>query len=229
MAAEESVNRLNHARRFYDLLEQLAALQGGPRPLADVIASLKGQLGVYFFLEPGEARQESGRGSRVVRVGTHALKAGASSTLRGRLRQHGGSRAGGGNHRGSIYRLLTGDALIRSGIEPSCLSWGGKDAVKHAELATEQAVSRRLSTTNVVWVNIDDQPGPDSLRGWIERNSIALLSNAGKQALDPPSSDWLGHHSSRLRVQASGLWNQNHVDEAYDPAFLDDFESLINR
>jgi hypothetical protein len=29
-------------------------------------------------------------------------------------------------------------------------------------------------------------------------------------------------------VRKSGLWNQNHVDEAYDPAFLDRFDELVS-
>jgi hypothetical protein len=49
----------------------------------------------------------------VVRVGTHALKAGGSTTLWGRLSTHRGQlRSGGGNHRGSIFRLIVGTALI---------------------------------------------------------------------------------------------------------------------
>jgi hypothetical protein len=78
-----------------------------------------------------------------------------------------------------------------------------------------------------LWLAIDDDPGPDSLRGLVERNSIALLSNAGKASADAPSPDWLGLHCSRKQVRASGLWNNNHVDESYAPAFLDDLEALI--
>ena len=35
--------------------------------------------GVYFFREAGESRSDTGEGLRVVRVGTHALKAGGST------------------------------------------------------------------------------------------------------------------------------------------------------
>ena len=72
-----------------------------------------------------------------------------------------------------------------------------------------------------LWLNIDDEAGPASRRGYIERNAIALLSNYAKPPLDPPSPTWLGRHSDRERVRASGLWNSNHVDEPYDPRFLD--------
>jgi hypothetical protein len=37
----------------------------------------------------------------------------------------------------------------------------------------------------------------------------------------------LGTRSDRERVRASGLWNSNHVDEGYDPAFLDKLEQLV--
>ena len=54
----------------------------------------------------------------------------------------------------------------------------------------------------------------------MERDAIALLSIYRKEPLDAPSSGWLGHHCDRERVRSSGLCNSNHVDEAYDPAFL---------
>jgi hypothetical protein len=38
-----------------------------------------------------------------------------------------------------------------------------------------------------LWLSVDDEPGPQSLRGCIERNAIALLSNYGKLPIDPPS------------------------------------------
>lgn len=227
MADAKSMNRLDHLRCFYDLLDELAYRQRGPRPLADAVAALGNESGVYFFFEPEEVRSDSGPAPRVVRVGTHALKPGAKSTLRGRLRQHGGTRTGSGNHRGSIFRLLTGDALMNCGSEAVCPTWDGRPANKILEAPLEQAVSRRLALTRVIWLRIDDRPGPESQRGWIERNSIALLSNHGKAQLDPPSASWLGHHSSRPLVRSSGLWNQRHVEERHDAAFLDDLELLI--
>ncbi len=80
-----------------------------------------------------------------------------------------------------------------------------------------------------LWLAIEDQPGPDSLRGYIERNAIALLSNHGKRPIDPASLSWLGQYCDREKVRASGLWNSNHVEEPYDPAFLDTLEQLIEQ
>ena len=79
-----------------------------------------------------------------------------------------------------------------------------------------------------IFVKINDAPSPASDRALIERNSIALLSNFQKDSIHPPSEDWLGYDSDRDRVQKSGLWNQNHVDETYDPDFLVDLKRYIN-
>jgi hypothetical protein len=165
------------------------------------------------------------------------------STLRQRLGQHRGGLSGGGNHRGSIFRLLVGQALLAKGDLPGCTSWGVKgtaadasaslgidrEKLASAEAPVEQAVSAYLGTLPFLWVSADDEPSPDSLRGVIERNAIGLLSNYGRAVFDPPSADWLGHFSNRARVRGSGLWNQRHVDETYDPTFLNAFEMMISK
>jgi len=226
-------NRLHHLTRLYSILETLQAKLGGARMLRDCSGRLSWpRRGVYFFREDGELRSDSGQGPRIVRVGTHALKAGSRSTLRGRLSQHRGQDAsGGGNHRGSIFRLIVGAALMESrGIE--CPSWGsGSSAprdVRAGEHALEREVSKVLGNMSVLWLAIEDEPGPASLRGLVERNAIALLSNYERELLDPPSKGWLGHRCDRERVRGSGLWNSNHVDDAYDPAFLDQLDALVS-
>ena len=188
--------------------------------------------GVYFFHEQGENRSGTGDGPRVVRVGTHALKAGSGTKLWTRLSQHKGQRkTGGGNHRGSIFRLILGAALINR-ERLNFPTWGdGNTAdrdVRSGELALERQVSQVIGNMSFLWLAIEDQAGAESRRGYVERNSIALLSNFNKPGLDPPSQGWLGHHSDRERVRKSGLWNQNHVEEAYDPAFLDTLGRLVS-
>ena len=112
-------------------------------------------------------------------------------------------------------------------------SWGqGSSApreVRDSEQQLERKVSEVIGGMPLLWVAIEDEPGPDSLRGYIERNAIALLSNFGKSPLDLPSQDWLGHFCNRERVQVSGLWNSNHVDEDYDSTFLDTLEHFTNQ
>ena len=93
----------------------------------------------------------------------------------------------------------------------------------------EREVCAVIGDMPFLWLAVEDEPGPDSLRGYIERNAIALLSNCGKEPIDPSSSQWLGYYSDRERVRQSGLWNSNHVDDEYTPAFLDTMQQLIER
>ena len=79
-----------------------------------------------------------------------------------------------------------------------------------------------------LWLDVDDAPGPGSRRACIERNAIALLSGYAESVLDPPSPGWLGRHSDREPVRRSGLWNNRHVDENYDPSFLDVLEERVD-
>jgi hypothetical protein len=228
--------------RFYGLLDRLERSIGSRRTLANLSSfSDWPRRGVYFFFEPRELRRESGDGMRVVRVGTHALLANSRSTLSQRLSQHRGGSNGKGNHRGSIFRLLVGQALIARGHAPACRSWGlksdlsraaaslGSDriALAVAEEAIEQVVSRHLVGMSFLWLAVDDEPGPASLRDLIERNSIALISNFEREAIDPASPNWLGHSCDRPLVCRSGLWNQRHVDEGHDPSFLNILEKAI--
>ncbi len=94
-------------------------------------------------------------------------------------------------------------------------------AVRERERPVELVVSQLIGVMPFVWIRTDDAPGPASIRGVIERNAIALLSNFRKESIDPPSPAWLGLHSARERVRRSGLWNNNHVDEVYEPSFLE--------
>jgi hypothetical protein len=236
------VTRLADLARFYELLGELETKLGGKRTLGDWIPNGFPTRGVYFFFEPGELRTDSGAGPRVVRVGTHALTAGSTASLRQRLSNHRGSKAsGGGNHRGSIFRLLIGNALIRSEEMPSVASWGNGtnirevaealgaevDEVRRQELPLEITVSNYIRSLPFVWLPVADEPGSGSDRGLIERNTIALLSNYERPLIDAPSSNWLGQHCDRRRVQLSGLWNNRHVDEDYDAAFLKVMKGLL--
>jgi hypothetical protein len=228
--------RISDLQHFYSLLAALEENVGGAR----VLAACAGRMvwpkrGVYFFMEEGENRSDSGTGPRIVRVGTHALKEASGTTLWTRLSQHRGQqKTGAGNHRGSVFRKIVGKALIgRDGLDFP--TWGeGKNAaadVRAAELRLECEVSKVIGAMPFLWLATEDDPGANSLRGGIERNAIALLSNFQKEPLDPPSEEWLGRSydsGSRERVRRSGLWNSNHVDEPYDPAFLKRMERLVS-
>jgi hypothetical protein len=229
---EMNDSRLQHLIRFYSILDALEAEIGTARTLADCHGRMAWpKRGVYFFREFGETRSDTGTGLRVVRVGTHGLTETGDTTLWSRLSTHKGQLvSGGGNHRGSIFRLIVGTALIHRDTH-TVPTWGkGNSAardIRACELVLERAVSQVIRSMSFVWLAVVDEPGPGSMRGRIERNSIALLSNFNKSTLDQPSPQWLGHFCDRDRVRASGLWNQNHVDEEYDPGFLDQMEQCL--
>lgn len=233
--------------RFYELLEELETKLGGKRLLASVHGRMDWpRRGVYFFFEDGEYRTTSGEGHRVVRIGTHGLKRGAKGTLWRRLRQHRGpikgAQPGGGNHRGSVFRLHVGIALINKhqwnerGVDTWSSGSSAAKEVRDAEYRIEKAVSDHIRKMPFLWLEVDDPAGPNSLRGYIEKNAIALLSNfpfvstpkEKTHCVDPPSDERLGRWAKNERVAKSGLWNSNHVDEDYDPDSLDALGSLIN-
>ncbi len=228
------MDRIEATRLFYGCMNELESRIGGRRCLAEATGHMRWpDRGVYFFFESGELRSGSGEGARVVRVGTHALKTGSGTTLWGRLRQHRGTlRPPGGNHRGSVFRKLVGDALMAQTPSLGISTWGDKSSasrqVREAERSLECMVSRRIGNMTVLYLAIEDASGPDSRRGFIERNSIALLSGYAGDPIDAPSADWLGHHSTRERVKRSGLWNNNHVDENVHSQFLDVLGGLVS-
>jgi hypothetical protein len=223
--------------RFYRLLGELEALNGGRYRLAG--AGPEGpwpRRGVAWFFEKTELRAETGSGPRVVRVATHALKAGLNSTLWERL-----AADQSGPHRQSPFRMLVGLGLrdLMGNKEPQ--SWGrGADVaaaarerkmdvatVERQEAQLESAVSLYIGQMPFVFLDVPDAPGPSSARAFIEKNSIALLSNYARSPVDVPSAGWLGRRCGREKVPQSGLWNLQHVDEAYDPSFMETMKSLM--
>ena len=214
-------NRIADIKELYRLLDVLMRTQQR-RLLSKCSRSNVPLRGVYFFYECGECRSDSGNGYRIVRVGTHALRTGSKTTLWSRLSHHKGNKSGGGNHRASIFRLLAGTALLNS--KPQiCPSWGRKTKNRPCELPTEQLVTKTLGNMWVLCLPIKDK----ALRGFIESNAIALLSNYNKIAVDCPSWGWLGYHCARPKVRKSGLWNQHHVNHKHKPGFLNTLEKLI--
>ena len=174
---------------------------------------------------------------------THAIIDKSKATLWKRLSQHRGFvKSGGGNHRGSVFRKLIGFALAQRGDSDLPKSWGhggsyssavqklnliGLDE-KNAEADLERCVSDYVRQMPFLWLNVDDNPSPNSKRKYIERNAIALLSHAKTVKADVPSKQWLGKYCDRPLVQASGLWNNEHVEEDYDPKFLDVMSALVD-
>ena len=210
---------------FYLLLAELRQRLGGARQLARCTAADGWpDRGVYFFFETGETRAD-GATPRVVRVGTHALTTTSSTTLWSRLRAHrgtvGGSRPGGGNHRGSIFRLHVGTALIARGeLDDPPDTWGqgssARGAVRDLEYELERRVSDVIGAMRVLWLDVPDRHDRDA----IERGCIGLLSNWQREPVDPASDQWLGRSADRPEIGGSGLWNVHHVHVAPDPSVL---------
>lgn len=216
--------------RLYSLLDHLEQQIGGKQRLKDCDGYMHWpDRGVYFFFAPGEYRG-TGDYLRLTRVGTHAVSTGSGTTLWDRLRTHRGALSGtyegGGNHRGSVFRERVGEALVeRHDLHEEYPEWGngssaGRD-LRLRELDLERRVSDYIRELPFLWVDVDDEPGPRSDRAYIERNAIALASNYGREPIDPRADGWLGHDSPSEKIRGSGLWNVDHVDESYDPAFLD--------
>jgi hypothetical protein len=89
------------------------------------------------------------------------------ATLWRRLSQHKGlSKTGGGNHRGSIFRLLIGEALINK-EHIKAATWGVKRnanaGVRSAEFELECKVSRIVGTMQLLWLAIDDDASPGTV------------------------------------------------------------------
>ena len=198
------------AARFFRIMGQVWAAQSGGRRIEETNGRQSWpSRGVYFILSPdhGFAR---GRMPRIVRVGTHAVSQGSKTTLWDRLSTHRGTTAGGGSHRSSIFRLHMGRAWTRyddSKVWPD--SWAqGQSApaeVRAGEAHLEQQVSRMIGALQVLWLDVDDEPGPGSERAYLERNAIGLLSRLGLLKANS-EADWLGHFSFiRQMVKVYGI------------------------
>lgn len=103
----------------------------------------------------------------------------------------------------------------------------GPSDIKSEEEGLEELVSNYIGEMPFLWLDIPDTPDPASRRGYIEENSIALLSCFRAPTIDSPSPDWVGRYSDRERVVLSGLWNNHHVEKVWDAEFLDEMESWI--
>ena len=209
--------------RFYSLVERLRVLTGGARTLSECTKNTGWpDRGVYFFVDSLEHLSD-GR-SRVVRVGTHAITDGSSTTLWQRLSQHRGSTSRdsgqmGGNHRGSVFRRHVGDAIIASDKQytPIASTWGvGSNApreVRNSEQPVELAVSKYIGGLSVLWLGVVDEPSPLSDRATIERNVISLLSSPQATNQASASSEWLGELSGNFvyRPLCSGWFLSSSV------------------
>ena len=229
-----SRSKISYLNKFYDLLDELEEKVGGRRQLDDCHGRMNWpKRGVYFFFEPGELRAKKPSSPCVVRVGANAVTAAdTASTLWQRIEKHKGTKTlRGGDHRTSVFRNLVGDAIGQRNPELMPESWGDVRPIsremQELEYLHEIRVSKYLAGMTLLFVCVPDASGSDNMRKFIERKAIALLSNYCESSPDEPSSGWLGYHSTREKVQRSGLWNEKHVDTDSNPTFLNHFEEFI--
>lgn len=235
------MSRIEDIKKFYELMDMLEQkLRNRKNRGERILSQCEGNMGwpergVYFFFESGEVRTSSGEGSRVVSIGTHAISSGSKTALWTRLSQHkGNSRTRGGNHRDSDFRKIVGYSLISKYKTLSSNTWGkGTSVIKkiqRQELSIEQEVSSIIGQMPFLWLEVNDEPSEDSHRAYLERNIIALLSNLNKEeVIDEPSENWLGRRCPLEQVKNSGLWNIDHVEGNYDPAFLTLFKMYVEK
>lgn len=219
------------AIKFYNCIFRLAKNTGGIR----IFNECNGKMywprrGVYFIVDFNEKSLISNGFPRIVRVGTHAVSIGSKSTLWNRLKTHKGTGDGGGNHRGSIFRLHVGNAIIKKeGI--ICDTWGiGQNTTKdnrEKEREMEQRVSAYIGQLGVIVLDVDDLPSAASARAFIEKNSISLLSSINS-SFNFATMNWLGNYSPRSEIVNSCLWNINYINSDYDAKFIKTFEKYTN-
>lgn len=174
--------------------------------------------GVYLFLDPQETSAYLPC-PRVVRIGTHAVSQGSKATIKNRLRNHLGLTDGRGSHRGSIFRLHVGRAMLeREGTVTTLPSWGvGQHAsqeIMQNETALERRVSDYLGALEVIVLPIDDPPSKDSRRAKVETQLISLFTDS-LVPIEHASPSWLGRYSPVTAISRTGLWNVRDVGRPY--------------
>lgn len=162
--------------------------------------------GIYILFEHGEAGHG---GSRIVRVGTHT----GQNQLRSRLAQHFLNS----NKDRSIFRKNIGRAFLHR-LSDSYLSiWEldmttkrardlhGAKVDKEKQRKIEDAISEYMRENfffGVIRVDNKDE------RLALESKIISTVSTCTECR---PSSTWLGHHSTKTKIQESGLWLVNEL------------------
>ena len=219
--------------RFYSLLNEITD-RFPLRPLGDLLnlGSNIPTKGVYFFFERGENSQFSDLG-RVVRIGTHGVQAGSKATIKQRLSNHKGPENGLGRHRASVYRELIGYAMINQ-HNLVFNDWGDRRQksnrqVIEFERELEKQVSNYIRSLSFTILEINGESSKDNDRAFVEKNSIALLSNYNRNIIDPASENWLGGYTKREKIIQSGLWNSNYVERLHiDDGFFETMSVHIN-
>ena len=174
--------------------------------------------GVMFILDLNESSFIYPNSPRIVYVGTHADNCNRNSKIWNRIKKHIGNNNGYGNHRISVLRSHIGKALINR-YKLNFPTWGvGNNApvyVLEKEKELEKLVSDYIKKLAIIVIEVNDEPSKDSMRVYIKRNSIALLSKTYKY-FNNYSTEWLGLFSQNEEIRKSYLWNIDFTMEKHD-------------
>ena len=169
--------------------------------------------GIYIIFEKGE---KYGEFDRIVRIGTHT----GNKQLRSRLNQHFVNE----NKNRSIFRKNIGRCLLNKTNNPYLSLWelditSRVDREKNQKLLDlnfekelEKEISNYIqSNLSFCAFKIDDKV---ERLFWESR----IVSALAKATDIKPSINWLGNHSPKDKIKASGLWQ---VNELYNESLSD--------
>jgi|GEM_PF-662540 len=175
--------------------------------------------GIYIIFENGEKYNAF---DRIVRVGTHT----GISQLRSRLNQHFVKE----NKNRSIFRKNIGRCFLNK-ENPSYLPLWELDTTSRVDkekninlldLAFEKELEKRITEyiqSNLSFCVLPIDTKEDRL--FWERKIVSTLAKIGEIK---PSDNWLGNHSTKDKIQRSGLWQ---VNELYNEGLTElEFEKL---
>jgi hypothetical protein len=163
--------------------------------------------GIYVLFEEGEHAHGV---ARIVRIGTHT----GDNQLPSRIAQHFVKE----NKDRSIFRKNIGRALLNRDGDPFLEQWEidlttraartmygqqiDKDRLRQTEIRVSEYIQR-----NVRFLSFRVDGKSDRLH-W-ESRLAATIAQCGECKA---SSTWLGRHSPKEKIRASGLWQVNEVD-----------------
>ncbi|MEO8567709.1 MAG: hypothetical protein ABI419_01190 [Ginsengibacter sp.] len=164
------------------------------------------QNGIYIIFESGEKYKDF---DRIVRVGTHT----GQNQLRPRLNQHFVKE----NKNRSIFRKNIGRCFLNKENNAYLNLWeldttsriDKAKNLKLLDLTFEKQIESKISNyvqTNLSFCVFEIDTKDDRL--FWESKIVSTLA----KALDIKSSEkWLGNHSTKDKIKASGLWQVNEL------------------
>lgn len=154
--------------------------------------------GVYFFFEDGETYHGM---SKIVRVGTHAIKKTSNVKLYKRITQHYGK-----NHRASVMRQIIGGCLlVDDGKADYWDIWRKQKKNNPVDAVYEKELEERISEymeehMSFTYIEVEDKEE----RKRLEKAAISLLAQTDDFKC---SQSWMGLKCPKAEVREEcGLW-----------------------